>query len=116
MSEIILKSVTPTEPTAKWISEFGDIPIKTYELSLDWNGNTRVFTFAIAERENPSNCYPEWGEDFDGFLKELRFGRSLKKCRKFINSVQDACSLAVHQAHGNGVGLIALPTRIEDGT
>lgn len=111
MTIVTLENIEAVKSDQIEINEWGDRLVSSYCLSVSFDGVPHQFIWVMAS--SGEELIPEYGDDFDDFLIAICKGESFKKCRQFINEVQEKLSLAVHYVHtGDSSIEIELPIHI----
>ena len=112
MIKVVLKNIETIESPSRQINEWGDRLIASYLIQVDFDSQSLEFVWVIAgstlQRQGT-----EYDDDFEEFLFDICKGESFKKCKKFVNEVQEKFSLAVHYVHTGDKSIeIQLPITI----
>ncbi len=112
MSIVTLREIKPIEASSKIIEEWGERLVSCYEFVVTFNEDDYKFIWVMAT-SNKDSQIPEYGDDFDEFLITICEGDSFKKCKHFINDVQERFAMALHYIHtGDSSIAIDLPISI----
>ncbi len=112
MTRVTLKAVVEIESPERQVVEWGDRLLKSYRLTVDVDYKEHLFVWVMAVDRSNTPC-PEYDDDFEEFLIEVCGTEPFKKCRSFINEIQEKFSLAVHNAYsGTEIMTVHLPFTI----
>ncbi|KZZ50436.1 hypothetical protein A3759_17055 [Thalassolituus sp. HI0120] len=104
MTIVVLNSIQKIESPPRQLREWGDRLIASYRLSVEFENVFYEFIWVMAGSENESPC-TEYDDDFDDFLVAICKGKRFKRCKNFVNEVQEKFSLAVHYFHSRDMAI-----------
>lgn len=98
MLTVVLESVEiASSPEA--FENWGKRLLAQYSLSVSVDDERYSFIWAIIDYKNGESVATDYCDDFEAFLVYICQGKSFKRCRHFVNEIQERFSLAVHYVY-----------------